>query len=238
MDGCCRRRLHSGTHIGRNHGPTAVTATVVRRHQNASLNPTRRAGSMRGRSLTLREHGELRTPASGSIDPRALISPIISSSRRHSPRTKLCMRPSYVPVPRGATGLALTRTGRGAARRWGALWRLWLAVCDSGTGLGAVRAQRASKGWWWLRRDSGANRTSRRRASGCPTSAIFGEGDRRAGFCGDLCGCLRAVAPPKGPARPKTTFEPPEPGRLLSGLRGFKMCGCGANNSRRHVSGC
>ena len=31
-------------------------------------------------------------------------------------------------VPRGATGFALTRTGRGAARRWGALWWLWLAV--------------------------------------------------------------------------------------------------------------
>ena len=59
MHGCCRRRLHSGTHIGRNHGPTAVTATVVRRHQNASLNPTRRAGSMRGRSLTLRAREEL-----------------------------------------------------------------------------------------------------------------------------------------------------------------------------------
>ena len=115
---------------------------------------------------------------------------------------------------------------------------LLLEKCGSGTGLVAVRAQRASKSWWWLRRESGANRTSRRRASGCPTSAIFGEGDRRAGFGGDLCGCLRAVAPPKGPARPKTTFEPPEPGRLLSGLRGFKMCGCGANHSRCHVCGC
>ena len=128
MDGCCRWRLHSGTHIGRNHRPTAVTATVVRRHQNASLNPTRRAGSTHGRSLTLREHGELRTPASGSIDPRAQISPIISSSRRHSPRTKLCMRPSYVLAPRHATGFALIWAGRGAARRWGALWRLWVAV--------------------------------------------------------------------------------------------------------------
>ena len=107
-------------------------ATVVRRHQNASLNPTRRAGSMRGRSLTLLEHGELQTPASGSIDPRALFSPIISSSRRHSPRTKLCMRPSCVPVPKRATGFAITRTGRGAARRWGALWWLWLAVNLSG----------------------------------------------------------------------------------------------------------
>ena len=99
-------------------------ATVIRRHQNASLNPTRRAGSMRGRSRTLREHGELQTPASGSIDPRALISPIIFSSRRHSPRVKLCMRPSYVLAPRRATGFALTRGERGATRRClrGAFW--------------------------------------------------------------------------------------------------------------------
>ena len=69
-------------------------------------------------------------------------------------------------------------------------------------------------------------------------SAICGEGDRRAAFGGDLCGCQRAVAPPNGPARPNAVFAAPEPGRLSSGLRGLSMNSCCAINSRRHVCGC